>query len=112
MTLYLDADGDPRTGWLGFDIVVNRLSRGATTGILEARVGEQWVERGEIPLRIEGNRMMLAVPREAVGLGGPTRPLRFHFKWADNLQRDDDPDEFLLNGDAAPNGRFCYTYSE
>ena len=40
----------------------------------------------------------------------PGSDVRLAFKWADNLQQGGDPLEFIVNGDAAPNGRFNYVY--
>ncbi len=112
MVLYLDTDCDANTGWLGFDYVVNRTVVDANTTVLAAREVDRWVARGQVPLRVRGQELMVAVPRAAIGFDDPARPVRLYFKWMDNAQREDDPDEFTLNGDAAPNGRFCYSYAE
>ena len=37
-------------------------------------------------------------------------PLRFEFKWTDNMQ-EEDPLDWYINGDAAPGGRFNYQYT-
>jgi hypothetical protein len=36
--------------------------------------------------------------------------LHLEFKWADNMQHPGQIEDFALNGDAAPNGRFNYVY--
>jgi hypothetical protein len=51
---------------------------------------------------------MIAIPRKALGLGDG--PLEFEFKWADNIQNEGRIEEFTLNGDVAPPGRFNYLY--
>jgi len=112
MLLFIDADCDAATGWQGFDFVVNRTVRDGRTTVLEARDGDAWRQRAQVPFRVSGGELMLAIPRGALMLGGPAEPVRLHFKWADNIQREDETDEFILNGDAAPNGRFCYVYAE
>lgn len=112
MVLYLDTDADPSTGWLGFDYVVNRTVVDADRTVLAARRGDRWVIRRTVPLRVSGQELMVAIPRADLGLDDPMKPVRLYFKWMDNAQRVDDPDEFTLNGDAAPNGRFCYVYAE
>jgi hypothetical protein len=39
--------------------------------------------------------------------------LRLRFKWLDNVRVPDDaPIRWIDTGDAAPNGRFAYRYSE
>jgi hypothetical protein len=53
--------------------------------------------------------MMIEVPRAALGLA--SEPIEFEFKWADNWQQDDNINEFTVNGDAAPPGRFNYLYT-
>ncbi len=111
MMLYLDTDADPSTGWLGFDYVVNRTVRDATTTVLEAREGDTWQARAELRYCVSGNELMLAIPRTAIGLADTEKPLKLHFKWADNTQADD-PEEFWLDGDCAPNGRSAYVYEE
>jgi hypothetical protein len=54
---------------------------------------------------------MLAIPRAALGLSGAARPLQLDFKWADNIQKYGDINDFTTNGDSAPNGRFTYRYT-
>jgi hypothetical protein len=63
---------------------------------------------GEARYRAESNRLMIAVLRADVGLAGPR--LAFDFHWCDNLQDPGDVQDFLTNGDSAPNRRFDYRY--
>ena len=56
--------------------------------------------------------MELAIPREALGVSEAAGPVDILFKWADNTAGNGDPMEFILHGDTAPNGRFCYVYRE
>lgn len=109
MLLFIDADADPGTGWEGFDYVVNRTVRNPNTTLLEAANGPEWRPSVEIPFHAQGCELELSIPRSAVGLGSGPRP-RFNFKWADNPQTLGDATEFTVNGDAAPNGRFCYCF--
>ena len=55
--------------------------------------------------------MELAISRSDLGLRDASKPVRLEFKWADNMQRPGQIEDFALNGDAAPNGRFNYAYS-
>ena len=34
--------------------------------------------------------------------------LRLRFKWSDNMQNENNPIDWIINGDAAPNGRALY----
>jgi hypothetical protein len=111
MMLFIDIDGDTATGWHGYDFVVNRRVRDADTTVLEyTRTGWNWQPRADVCYRVDGCEMMLAIPRESLGIPPGEDDLRFEFKWADNIQNDDSIDEFTINGDAAPFGRFNYRY--
>lgn len=114
MLLLLNTDGDPRTGWEGYDFIVNRTLRGKSTSVLErhAGVGWNWEPVAEVKLAVRGNELQLAVPRAALGLAPAKEPLRLDFKWADNVPETGDIREFLDQGDTAPNGRFAYRYAE
>ena len=61
--------------------------------------------------KIKGCEMELAIRRSDLGLGDASKPLRLEFKWADNMQHPGQIEEFAVNGDAAPNGRFNYVYT-
>lgn len=104
MLLLLDTDANAKTGWLGYDFVINRSG----TGNLERRSGSgfSWSPTGKAKWRVQGNELELSIPWKTLGLKSP--PPQLDFKWADNcLQAGDWPD-FTLNGDAAPNDRFNY----
>ena len=112
MTLFVNADRDAETGWHGYDWVVNRTRGGDGRPVLEGtRTGWNWKPVGvTVRRRVEGNRLMLAIPRAAVGLPETGEPWALEFKWADNFHQDDRIDAFTLYGDAAPPGRFNYLY--
>ena len=40
----------------------------------------------------------------------PDKPLRFDFKWTDNVPAKAEAIDFLDQGDTAPNARFNYRY--
>jgi hypothetical protein len=113
MLLLIDVDANPKTGWHGYDFIVNRARRGDSAGILERNVGGGWKWRpvAEVPFRREGSEMHLEIPRKALGME-TGHPLRFDFKWADGAPRDDEITDFIDRGDVAPNGRFNYRYEE
>jgi hypothetical protein len=104
MLLFLDTDSDAKTGWLGYDFVVNH----AGAGVLERHVGSRfaWSTAGKVKWCALGNELELAIPWTALGLKAP--PAALDFKWADNCLQADDWTDFTLNGDAAPNDRFNY----
>lgn len=108
MLLFLDTDADARTGWLGYDFVVNRTRPGGGTASVERNVGGryEWESVGTAALGLGETELELAVPWKALGFRRP--PTTLDFKWADNLQQTGDWSDFTLNGDAAPNDRFKF----
>lgn len=113
MVLFINADRDASTGWHGYDFAINRQVNGAGTSVLEyTRNGWNWVVRGTVRMRYEANQLMLAVPRDLLGLPEREQPIEFEFKWADGFDADGDINAFTTNGDAAPPGRFNYLYRE
>ncbi len=108
MLLFIDGDNNPKTGWLGYDVVVNRKTAGEAGSSLERNVGGryEWNAPEAIGSRVAGHELELAVPRTALGLA--TLPAAIDFKWADNAQQTGDWSDFTLHGDAAPNDRFNY----
>ena len=60
---------------------------------------------------IADNFPAAAVPLRDLGLRDASKPLHVEFKWADNVQQPGQIEDFAINGDAAPNGRFNYIYS-
>ena len=110
MTLFIDADRDHKTGWEGYDFLLNHnVKNDHTTTLERTSNGWNWEPVCDVEYRVDGNQMMIRVPREALGL--TKEPIAFEFKWADNWQTDNSIDEFTVNGDAAPPGRFNYLYS-
>ena len=124
MTLFLDLDNDKKTGWEGYDLVVNRLeprpkipkdnqAEAASNGILQASIegslnGEVWQTIGQATLKYHANQLELCVPRRF--LHDKKFPFRFEFKWSDNINPDGKVLRFYTDGDAAPDGRFNYVY--
>ena len=69
---------------------------------------ESFVPAGNCTTRVEGNTMIVQVPRSALGIGSGAFGITF--KVADNLQSDFDITDLYTNGDCAPIGRINYTY--
>lgn len=111
MMLFINADNDPRTGWESYDFRVNRRLRRPTETVVEKADDKGvWKAVGQAQFRVAGHELELAVPRAMLELP-ESGPLRFGFKWADHMLKDNDVMEFTLNGDAAPNARFQYIFS-
>lgn len=102
MLLFIDADQNGKTGWEGYDYMVN-------AGAIEKSLpGGKWGDAVKVPFRAEGNKLMIGIPRAAMGQTGAR--VAFDFHWSDNIQKLGDITEFFANGDQAPPRRFNYRY--
>ncbi len=104
MVLFLDLDADVRTGWLGYDAVVNRVEAGSLER--HAGAGFQWERLGTSDWRRGADQLELSVTWRELGLAA--RPDVIDFKWADHCLEAGDWTDFTRNGDAAPNDRFNF----
>jgi hypothetical protein len=107
MLLWIDVDQDPKTGWFGYDLLVNQTVAAATTAVKSYQNG-RWITVADAPYKVSASQLELAIPRSL--FRGSEAVLRFDFHWADNIQSTDDVLEFALHGDSAPNRRFNYRF--
>lgn len=108
MLLYVDADQSAKTGWMGYDFLINqKVTRNQST--VSKWNGQGWVEIGKIPIQFFNNELELSVPLKTINQVSGRVKLDFH--WADNIQRLSDITEFFVNGDSAPDRRFNYRYN-
>ncbi len=108
MNLYIDADANPETGWNGYEYLLNRTQNGKTCSIQRFVDGEwKFEDAGEADYVVNGKTIQIKVSAADLGLGET-----FDFKWADNSVDDGQIMQFLDLGDAAPDGRFNYRYTE
>ncbi|BDI28986.1 hypothetical protein CCAX7_10370 [Capsulimonas corticalis] len=111
MILLIDSDHNPKTGWNGYDYLINRnRTNGECT--IERNVGGvwKWSAVGSAPIHWSGRDLTLAIPRKALGLG-PRQPVNLNFKWADNIPETPNIMDFFSKGDVAPDTRFSYRYA-
>jgi hypothetical protein len=110
MMLLIDSDANPKSGWHGYDLLVDRARSGHTC-TLEANIGASWRWRklSDIPCRWSGGDLELSVPRRLLGLMPFTR-FCIDFKWVDNIPDNPDIMDFYTQGDVAPDARFNYRY--
>ncbi|MGV3772373.1 MAG: hypothetical protein ACO1QB_05690 [Verrucomicrobiales bacterium] len=108
--LLLDVDQDSKTGWEGFDWIINRKqSNSSGEATLEKHLHEwNWQTSAQIKMHLEGSELALKIPLSALG---KTRLQQIQFKWADRMPENSDMVSWLLGGDTAPNGRFRYHHS-
>ncbi len=107
MRLFIDIDNNKNTGWEGYDFVINRSSPNKKATIEKSDGGWLWSKAGDAEYAVNGNQMEISVPKNILHLKAG---IDFGFKWSDNMQEDGDIMNFLINGDAAPLGRFNYHY--
>ncbi len=113
MRLYINSDRTYKTGWEGYDYIINRVSPTSDALVVEKFVGKnntwKWEKAGDATYTVSGNKMMISVPRSLVGVG---ENVDIEFKWHDNGVNDGDALDFYENGDCAPVGRYAYRYVE
>ena len=114
MKLYLDIDSDGNTGWYGYDYIVNYEVKGDGTTTVAKYCGTDgkygFENCGEVSYKLEGNKLMIAVPQELVGVKDAYKELCFQFKWADSDTTYDEMEDFYIDGDVAPLGRMNYVF--
>lgn len=113
MQLLLNTDAAYDNGWQGYEYIVNRKVDTHGFALLEKSLGGwQWETVGEVELHINGNEMMLAIPRELLGYSSiAEKEIALDFKWIDHTPVSDTgihPMDFIDKGDAAPNDRYNY----
>ena len=70
---------------------------------------KQWVKSGEADFRTSDRYLVVETTLASLGLADADKG-NFYFKWADNPADLDDAISLCVNGDTAPNRRFCYNY--
>ncbi len=108
MLLFIDADNNKKTGWEGYDYLINSEVKNKNTTTLEKWANGQWYTLKNIPLAFNKNEMEIKVPLSALKLDKKNIEINFH--WVDNIQKLNDISEFFINGDSAPERRFDYHY--
>ncbi|MBQ9151420.1 MAG: hypothetical protein IJX72_04145, partial [Clostridia bacterium] len=111
MRLFIDVAGvEDDRNWETFEYVINRQSPTADKATLERSTGGwNWEKVTEVAYTVDGNRMVVTIPRSALGLGEGYCTV--NFKWSDNMQVDGDIMDFYTNGDVAPGARFKYSFT-
>ena len=111
MWLLIDRDQNAATGWEGYDFIVNRTVEPDGQSWLEQNQGGwNWKRVARVKVRIENERLQLAIPRAALNLPKGKAGFTLDFKWADNLPAPGNVMDFYCSGDVAPEGRFNFRY--
>lgn len=111
MLLMVNSDCDFKTGWQGFDFLINKEFESSTETCVMAWDAEasEWKTVGTAPFRTEGRYLIVEIPMSMLGIEAGAKG-NFYFKWADNPASLTDAISLCIDGDTAPNRRFCYDY--
>ena len=114
MQLFIDADQDTKTGWYGYDFIVNYEAKDEFTTTVARYNGKDGAYSfeviGEVSYRAKGNQMMIAVPLTLLGVEN-YNDLTFDFKWVDSDSGINTMEQFYTEGDVAPLGRLNYVFT-
>ncbi len=108
MLLLIDRDKNKKTGWQGYDVIVNHGHIEASKSPVKQWDGASWTDAGNADYAVNDTQLEIKIPRSFFG-NQQTRS-DFYFHWADNPQHLNDISAFFLDGDAAPDRRFNYHY--
>lgn len=107
MLLFIDSDQSAKTGWSGYDFLVNQTINGNKSTICRWN-GKSWIPIGIGLLQYTNNELELSIPITMIQ--STINKVKFDFHLADNIQKINKINEFFINGDSAPDRRFNYRY--
>jgi len=108
MLLWIDADCNPRTGWQGYDYVINRDVHSSGKSSVEKLAADTKATRvGHATFAVRDNLFELALP---LSLVDDSAEVAFDFHWTDNIQQPPGITGFSKNGDHAPNRGSNYRF--
>ena len=113
MRLYIDM-GESNINWENYEFILNKQNPdNKNTATLERFTGNGFETEvvGKISYSVQGNVMMVCIPKTMLGIPASQADFEFSFKWADNTCEDGDIMQWYVNGDTAPVGRWNYCYS-
>ncbi len=111
MQLFINID-NAKSGWYGYDYIVNYKSSGATeTSLAKFNTDGKFelTEVSKITYKVEGNKMMIAVPLADLGITD-FNDINFSFKWADSDETINTMEQMYTSGDQAPHGRYNFVF--
>ena len=115
MQLFVNADGDAKNGWYGYDYIINYDVKNDYTTTVAKCVSDdgsyKFKNIANVTYKVVGNQMMIEVPLEKLGIED-YRQVYLEFKWADADEgvKFDEMEDFYCFGDAAPAGRLNFIY--
>ena len=107
MLLYIDADQSSKTGWQGYDYLINQAINGGRTSVSRWN-GNKYQQVYSAMTAFKQNQLEISIPLST--LRQRVDRIKIDFHWADNIQDVNNINEFFINGDNAPDRRFNYRY--
>lgn len=95
-------------GWESYEYIVNRSVNGNSASIESLGEGFNCQEVGQAEIKLDGNNLMVKVPRVSVGL---TDSAEFYFKVADEVANQNDIMDYYVTGRSMPMGHLSYKYN-
>lgn len=110
MMLLIDSDRNVKSGWSGYDIIINRKTMANDKAVLERHLQNfDWRKTTLLDIKVKENEMELKIPKAVLNL----KEMEFDFKWWDNSKASIEyPTDFYVSGDTAPSECFNYLYRE
>ncbi len=105
LNLYLNIDMSTSTGWYGYDYIIDRENVNKYSGSGKTY---SYTKSASVQYILEGNELMITVPRSALGL--TSDKIKFCFKWADSTEKITTMEQMYTDGDTAPHGRLNYLF--
>ena len=109
MTLLLNTNLIYNDGWEGYDYMVSKDdSQDALFLYSYDKASNSWILVKRVQFACEGNKLMLQIRKSDLAMASD---VDFDFKWIDNIPMSSTEIlDFIVDGEAAPNGRFNYRY--
>ena len=107
MILLIDSDQNKKTGWEGYDFMLNENGVSLEkTPIKKYDHQKAWVQIKELDYQVKGNELMLSVPKALLNT------TKFDFHWVDNPKKLETITDFFEAGDNAPERRANFRFTK
>lgn len=110
MNLFIGTGNPSLKGWNGYEYVINRNIISDGVGSIEKLSADFSGEKSDVNATyvVDGNVMIITVPRSAIGLSANNNI--FYFKFADNITQPSDIMDYYISGKSLPVGRLSFQY--
>ena len=106
MNLFIGAGKPHRCGWETYSHVVNRRCVGSFDAL---NMSGNTVSYRKTNVRIDANRMYVAIPRADIGADGNCKSI--YFKVSDSVENFRDINDYYVSGKSVPMGRLSFLYN-